>query len=261
MILVPDSESLREFNSCHKPAGPGGGQFCSAADAGGGGGAAIVPEPGERPSDFLSWQGGGGHHVEAVLKAFNQPYEKHDDLPWGTVYTWWKGEKGYAFEDTGDKYDEAKDIYQYVRDVPESDLEALNPEVPYWEDHDGTLYHATPEKNAASIEKHGLRPEDETRVPSNRWVGKAVFASTDPEAITYSYGPVVFEIDLGAMKRDGYTPNVDRESAHREAELRRALAHKLGIEDWWEDAGWDGTSPTDRIIHGHIPAKYLRRMD
>lgn len=40
MILVPDSESLREYNSCHNPPGPGGGQFCSKIDP-----LRIYPQP------------------------------------------------------------------------------------------------------------------------------------------------------------------------------------------------------------------------
>lgn len=48
MLIIPNSNGednspsrLREFNRCHNPAGPGGGQFCSAPDAGSGGGPAA----------------------------------------------------------------------------------------------------------------------------------------------------------------------------------------------------------------------------
>ncbi len=73
MLLVPNSNGednspahhLREFNHCHNPSGPNGGEFCSAPDAGGGGG--PVHQPMERHRGGGS--GGGARHIETVAEA------------------------------------------------------------------------------------------------------------------------------------------------------------------------------------------------
>lgn len=253
-----EGEVLLEANDCHTPAGsPNGGQFCAK---GGASATAFERNPDESLKDALEYRSLGGHSLKAVFKAYgvNPSIVAVGDRK---ILSWEADGKSWAMD-----YDEDSTPYEasdYVYNASDLDLEEMFPTPEFWDDpsEGGYVYHATPEENAASIEKHGLNPMDETRGISNRWVGAAVFASTNPDAIS-SYGPVVFEIDLEAMRKDGDTPRVDKEGAHREAEQRAALARKLGIEDWYsDDAGWDGTSSEDRIIYGHIPAKYLRRMD
>jgi hypothetical protein len=121
------------------------------------------------------------------------------------------------------------------------------------------LYHGTTEDKVSSIKKRGLQPSDETRSLTNRSTGAAVFTSDTPETAKYYYD-VVIEIDVGAMRKDGYMPQVSREEPIEEAELIEALAHKIGIEDYSYEPE-QGLDPGTLIFYGAIPPKYLKVME
>lgn len=120
------------------------------------------------------------------------------------------------------------------------------------------LFHATSEEKAESIEKEGLVPKSETRGISNRSVGFAVFTTSSyDEAVTGTYGPVIFEIDTQAMKQDNYTPFVELEPNIAEINARQEIAEMLGIDFY---AQYDSDmSPHTVIVNGPIPLKYIAR--
>lgn len=127
----------------------------------------------------------------------------------------------------------------------------------------GDLYHTTTEERASEIERDGLKAMNETRGLTNRWTGAAVFTFDDPEvAQGAAYGPVMFKIDMAAMKRDGYTPEVAHEEGASESDVRGALANKIGLEDYThETIDPGGEDPSTVVVFGNIPKKYLTRMD
>jgi hypothetical protein len=127
----------------------------------------------------------------------------------------------------------------------------------FW-DSPGPLYHGTDDPDA--VMEEGIGPRSETRGLNNRGVGAAVFTSGEPEAIeSYSgcRGCGLVEIDTGAMKRDGYTPRVSQEPEVLEQDLLDSIAHRLGLE-YEIEYGDAGIDPATVIIHGPVPARYLR---
>jgi hypothetical protein len=161
-------------------------------------------------------------------------------------------------------YDNPKSVNDFVNEAEEEDALQFGINTPDVSDEfwgpggdPPPLYHATPRKNVRSILRDGLGPRSETRGISNRWVGDAVFTSTElGELEDGSYGDAIFEIDTAAMRRDGVTPPLRLEPDVEEAHWREALAHKLGDEDfYWEVE--HGMSENTIAVHGHIAPKYL----
>lgn len=124
----------------------------------------------------------------------------------------------------------------------------------------GTVtYHATRSENIQNIQRVGLLAKNESRGISNRGMGDAVFTSYEPEEITDSYGGNLIEINLGKMKADGYMPEVSMEEPIIFCDLRNAIAHAIGLEDFYcETDSSDGLSPNTVAIYGNIPPKYLK---
>jgi len=146
-----------------------------------------------------------------------------------------------------------------------ADLEGMYPEEverfnrEFWESP-STLYHNTTEENADGIEEDGLEARDMSRGLTNRDTGAAVFTTSNPDEAVYgSYGPVTFEIDTDAMRRDGYKPFVAQEGPVLEYELQGALAHALGST--WQPEIEQGLSFDTVVVFGDIPAKYLERWE
>lgn len=245
-MIVPNSwgaRSLREYNPNHEPAGsPKGGQFTSADDA----------------YDGINDALDGSTPVPDILKRLGVEFDtitSHDGKY--TAYAFSLGKERYVIEPDSVSIDKA---YEWVdrQDptnwYPEEDFNA-----DFWAGP-SPLYHATSEENADRIEKTGLAARNKTRGLTNRGTGPAVFTTIEPdEAALGTYGNVVFEIDTDAMKRDGYTPHVGMEEPLARSELKSALGHKVGLEDYSWDDGFDGLSNSTVVIYGHIPAKYLSR--
>jgi len=61
------------------------------------------------------------------------------------------------------------------------------------------------------------------------------------------------------MKRDGVMPCVTQEPPVVEYDALEALAHVIGAE-WTIDLE-QGIDPDTVIIHGHVPARYLRVVE
>lgn len=145
------------------------------------------------------------------------------------------------------------DLYNYV--------EYADFEQNFWKDvRDGSvLYHATDPEYKEDILKHGLKMMSKTRSMSNRSMGSAVFTSDDPELIS-SYGSLIFQINVGQMKKDGYMPTVSMEEPLEDAKARDSLSWKLGIQDYnaVSEYDWEGLSENTVAIYGNIPPKYLK---
>lgn len=120
------------------------------------------------------------------------------------------------------------------------------------------LYHATDPENKEEILKHGLQQMSKTRAINNRNMGSAVFTSENPDSIG-SYGSLIFSIDVGAMKRDGYMPTVSMEEPFEDVKAREALAWKLGIQDtnYSSEYASEGLYEDTVAFYGDIPPKYL----
>lgn len=153
------------------------------------------------------------------------------------------------------------DAHEWVsREDPTNYIEEPDFNKEFWESP-GSLFHRTTEDHVESIEANGLEARSETRGLTNRGTGPAVFTSNDPENNS-EYGDVVYEIDMAAMKRDGYTPEVSSEIAASENQLRSALAWKIGLHDYdtqdYDDPGAADENTT--VIHGHVPRQYIKAL-
>lgn len=125
------------------------------------------------------------------------------------------------------------------------------------------VYHGTVEENVEGILKEGLRCSNVTRGISNRWVGSAIFTSSEIEGVS-SYGDYIFEINLGKMKRDGLNFEVSKEPDIEEMDLLNSFCYKFrvnpedlpcyfGVEAGMEDSTY--------IIHSDIPPQYIKLIE
>jgi hypothetical protein len=117
------------------------------------------------------------------------------------------------------------------------------------------VYHATTVENAIDILEDGvLEARNETRGLSNRSTGSAVFASElNPDSI---YGEVVFEIQIGNMESDGFTPTVGRELPVEEAMIEETIAQKFEIYEYRAELDTDISRQTI-VIYEDIPLEYV----
>lgn len=119
-----------------------------------------------------------------------------------------------------------------------------------------SVLHATSKENWDAIKKEGLVKKDRTRGIENRSTGLAIFTSENIEEI-YSYGDIVIEINAPLMKSDGYMPQVNREEPVIRAEKMEALAHLIGLNDFFVEVE-SGIRSSTIIFFGNIPPKYLK---
>ena len=123
------------------------------------------------------------------------------------------------------------------------------------------LYHATTEENVKGILKRGIYASSATRGLSNRSVGAAVFTTSDvDETAEGSYGSFVFEIDTRALAKDPNRPFASEEPPVVESTLREALAHKIGLEEYYSEVE-SGISPYTVILHGSVGPQYITLLD
>lgn len=160
-------------------------------------------------------------------------------------------------------YDNADDWIRDAADRSEDFFPELNFNEEFWSGigHGSFAYHATSSENVPAIMKSGLHASNKTRGLRNTDMGSAVFAITDEyiddvSAALDSYGDAIIVINLDAMKRDGYMPEVEKETPVQEAEIRESLAHLIGEDNY--NAEYESDYMPDTIaIYGDIPAKYL----
>ena len=146
---------------------------------------------------------------------------------------------------------------QLVQFYPEAD-EALVSDK-FWQDVGAgfVVYHGTSRAYVQDILLHGLCKSNKTRGVSNRGIRSAVFTSTDLGGTTV-YGEVCLRIDVSAMKRDGFMPEVGYEWPLWYENFKEAMAHRLGIEYFGSATISDGLSNNTIIFFADIPAKYVR---
>lgn len=155
-----------------------------------------------------------------------------------------------------------EDATSWVSQIYDHNLDSYltMPEEKFWENIGSSyiVYHATQEQFKDDILKHGLQPKNESRGISNRGTPAAVFASDDPEQVA-SYGTLVFAIDMGKMKADGYMPPVNQEEPYAEAMQREAIGSRIGLIDYHPDDELysEGIWASTVVIFGPIPPKYL----
>lgn len=201
-----------------------------------------------------------------LLDANDIPYDTHEfptgkevmtvdtgdaDGPWvielGSSLTYWR--------DTREWLESASDRpHEFYEDRDESEE--------FWADAGSGfyLYHATEEDNVDAILRDGLEARSDTRGLSNKDIGPAVFAVSgglidDLHAVLGPYGDAIIRIDIGAMKADGYTPEITGETPLQEAEMMESLARAI---DYEYEAERESDYMEDTVaILGDIPSKYL----
>lgn len=143
-------------------------------------------------------------------------------------------------------------------DYPDEYVDMIDFNKEFWEYIPLKLYHDTFENNISSIEKYGLNPKNKTRALSNNGTGNAIFTTEREESI-YEYYPVIFEIDVSQMRKDGYMPQVSQEGPVKEYEAAQALASRIGLDEYNNDIE-TGIERDTYIFYDNIPAKYLTRI-
>jgi len=123
-----------------------------------------------------------------------------------------------------------------------------------------TVYHGTRDgETAESILRDGLQTMNETRGINNRWVGSAVYTTTEPE-MAREYGNV-FEVDLPRAIADGVVSadDLQREPGFNEADAMSMIASSFEDYDFDAYSQFIGTGedPQTVVIGAPIPPEYL----
>jgi len=126
----------------------------------------------------------------------------------------------------------------------------------FWEEVSSgeILYHGTNLEYFDIIKKEGLLPMNRTRGIENRYTPAGIFASENID-LASTYGDII-GINVGEMKNDNYMPVVSIEEPVEEAQMREAIAHKLGVDNFISEYE-AGIEPDTVIFYGKIPPKYL----
>ena len=197
------------------------------------------------------------NEVKKILEALNIDYFQVDFPRANSII---------VFDDKVWDGGSVNDRLDWVYDIPDYQLHNyINvPEENFWDrvGEGSFVYHSTSKENAEKIEQSGvLEARCDTRAISNRGMLCAVFANTELEK-TDAYGDVTFVIDLNQMKKDGFMPEIGREEPLEESELRNALAHKIGLDDYYfeDEYSFEGLDPDTIAIYSNIPLKYVRKM-
>jgi len=141
-------------------------------------------------------------------------------------------------------------VYEYIeeRDFQKEFWDSVEP--------GQVVYHGTEESNLDSILNEGLEPKNKTRGISNRSTGAAVFTSDVPPIAGYEK---VLAVNIGQMKADGNFIYVGKEEPLEESDAKEALAHKLGIKNYYaESYSSDGLDHGTVIFYGSIHPKYVQ---
>lgn len=204
--------------------------------------------------------------IDAEFQDFN--YEQAERLikkAKGKKVAFPTGEEAFLLEHEGEEYvvelSKDKEPYHSVKGKEEWfwDVEPSNyiPEEKdtFWQDvEEGEkVYHWTEEDRIDSIIENGLQTDIETRGTENKWMPAAVFTHPDPDAMK-TYGDTLVSIDLGKMKKDGYTPDVIKEEPVEEHIIRNRLANYIDFEYYPDGDEYDNDT---LAITGEIPSKYL----
>jgi hypothetical protein len=134
----------------------------------------------------------------------------------------------------------------------------------FWENVGRTeyeLFHATQPKYVDKILDEGLNATNQTRGLKNKSIGNAVFTVTTPDRLLNgSYGDAILTIDVEAMKKDGYTPMVQKEPQYMRYDAQSYIAHKLnlyGFNHYGLEPRARDVWPETRVVHNDIPKRFL----
>jgi len=200
------------------------------------------------------------NELQKIFRAYDIPYEPVSFPNKVTLWVFDYNNERYILEPTFPypNFEKAQEwldglgdyVYEYI------DQRDFNKE--FWDEvgPGKTVYHGTEEQYLDSIFRDGLTPMNKTRGISNRSTGAAVFTSDYPAVSGYE---VILEIDVGQMKADGNFIFVGKEEPLEDEDAKEALAHKLGIEDYYSDTySSDGLDHGTVIFYGTIPPKYIK---
>jgi hypothetical protein len=212
------------------------------------------------------------HEVQKTFDDFKD-YLEHNKIDYDEVtldekYILIRKKKAHSGGYEYDIIDESlysKDLRQWLWDLSDSSIyQMTNYDYEFWNNdfERCNLFHATKEENVESILKDGLLTKNESRGLTNRFVGSAIFTSTEMHEMS-TYGDYIFEIDTDTMKKDGYMPRVTLEPEVEDHFARINLISKLGLRDFFFDFQPvdSGMEEDTRIVHGNIPAKYLTLLN
>jgi len=119
------------------------------------------------------------------------------------------------------------------------------------------VFHGTTKDNWESIQNDGfIGCRAQTRGMSNKKIGCVVFTSLSYESTIYHYD-IALEINLGAMKSDGYMPEVAQEPDVEAAAMLGSIAHAIDLEDWSAEIE-QGMDEETVIFYGNIPTQYVQ---
>ena len=195
-----------------------------------------------RPSDISDNYWVGTHDRQTVVA---EVYEYDGELVYEGMedFTRWMDSKFGS-------WDSDEEITDYLDQTYEESHEEE-----FWRGDDA--YHATGPKTAAQIILDGeIERRAETRGMGNSGVGSAVFTSMRSGDWMDVYGAVQFEIDVQAMKEDGYQPTVEPEPPVADAKNEEMFARKMGVFNHRAHIPHDMSQDT-AVIYGEIPTKYL----
>lgn len=185
----------------------------------------------------------------------------------GETTNYWGGrDKKKKVLEVGSLWPRPTEVCEWIMNLSDMDLYGYIPEVDFNQEFwDGvstgySVFHGTSAERIKDIMKHGLEPRNESRGITNKWDGAGVYTSASPDMAKYHY-EVVIEINVSAMKADGYMPRVRGESPIEDTELRNSLAHLLGADCQFATDSSDGLAEDTLVFQNKIPPKYLTVLD
>lgn len=223
--------------------------------------------------DYFDWYGELPEQDLLKLLKYEQQHNQnfsYQKIPFPKKYVYIQVENGqttYVYEADNNGMFERKEPQEWLRDIEwgnssheyfgEFSDEKFNKE--FWQ-YPPPLYHGT--NNIESVLQNGLEPKADTRGINNRSTGAAVFASTNPEAVSSYATDGIVVIDTESMKRNGFTPWVTMEGPLEDVGQLNAIAHAIGIDyDASNQYSSEGIEEETVVIHDAIPSQYISKFE
>ena len=225
-------------------------------------------QPSENPQEELGFEeemedASGEQEVDQIVSKHGFELRMvpfHDAGPVPIVYS--NGKPVYVLDDL--VYPQLKDPQDWIDSIGDLSLHQYV-EMPdfsesFWSGvYSGEIrYHGTAKDRVKDIMIEGLTRRAETRGISNRWDSSGIFTSADYYTAAERYD-VVLEINVGAMKADGYMPQVRGEEPLQDEEAKSALASLIGYDEYVRNEySSDGLAEDTVVFLDTIPPKYLK---
>ncbi len=205
--------------------------------------------------------------IKNILNQYNENWEEINfTSEFGTekiiaVYRKNKWNQNDCFVIDSDSYPSLIEASEWINGINEWDLVKYIDvsEDDFWENLPSChVYHGTYDKYVEDIMRNGLLVKNLSRGISNRSTGSSIFASIERDVAESGGYDKIIDIDVCAMKEDGYMPRVSMEEPLIESEMRASLANKIGYDNYVSDEFTsDGLREDTIIFFDNIPAKYL----